>query len=151
MCTALASCVLNNLPLIAPSTLPDVRQHVPDSTLSLGSSRKRYPGSSSPPGTHWERSPCHHSQHVRYSLVRMVRLCRRYFPLTSFIFPLMLDQSKKPTDGLLVSSFSSHCAFMCIGLPRQGVPSTISALFGKGAHLAIHSQSGQETPPATGT
>ena len=73
------------------------------------------------------------------------------FPPHFIHLPFDVRPEQKPTDGLLVSSFSSRCAFLCIGLPRQGVPSTLSALFGKGAHLAIHSQSGQETPPATGT
>ena len=153
VCTALASCVLNNLPLIAPSTLPDVRQHVPDSRHSLGSSRKRCPGSSSPPGAHWERSPStipNMLDEVRFSGEDGEAL-QEVFPPHFIHLPFDVRPKQKPTDGLLVSSFSSRCAFLCIGLPRQGVPSTISALFGKGAHLAIHSQSGQETPPATGT
>ena len=52
--------------------------------------------------------------------------------------PFDVRPEQKPADGLLVRSFSSHCAFQSLGLSRPGVPSTISALFGTSAHLAIH-------------
>lgn len=50
--------------------------------------------------------------------------------------PLDFRTEQKPADGLLVNSFSFHCAFPSLSLSSEGAPSKISAQLWGGSSLS---------------